>query len=99
MPATAELIRNPSYELGSQLAVEIQRPPLSWGEQMFKRVFDIMFASIALIAVLPLLIIVSIAIAIDSPGPVLFRQTRHSFNGQPFKILNFERCRYSRTVR
>ena len=87
--ATAELIRNPSYELGSQLAVEIQRPPLSWGEQMFKRVFDIIFASIALIAVLPLLIIVSIAIAIDSPGPVLFRQTRHSFNGQPFKIFKF----------
>jgi len=33
--------------------------------------------------------IVALAIKLDSPGPVLFMQTRHGFNGKRFKILKF----------
>ena len=87
--STAQLLRSPSYELGPHLAVEIQRPPLSAQEQALKRGFDILLGSVALIATLPLLVFVAIAIALDSPGPVLFRQTRHGFNGLPFKIFKF----------
>jgi Undecaprenyl-phosphate glucose phosphotransferase len=87
--STAQLLRSPSYELGPHLAVEIQRPPLTAQEQAFKRSFDIVFASLALVASLPLLVLVAIAIALDSRGPVLFRQTRHGFNGKPFKIFKF----------
>jgi Undecaprenyl-phosphate glucose phosphotransferase len=87
--STAQLLRSPSYELGPYLAVEIQRPPLSALEQALKRAFDIFFASLALAAGLPLLAFVAVAIALDSPGPVLFRQTRHGFNGLPFKIFKF----------
>jgi exopolysaccharide biosynthesis polyprenyl glycosylphosphotransferase len=38
---------------------------------------------------MPLLILVALAIKIDSRGPVLFRQTRYGFNGKPFKIFKF----------
>lgn len=88
-PALAELVANPRYELGSALALEIQRQPLSLSERAAKRAFDLVFASLALIAFLPLFAIVSIAIALDSPGPILFRQTRSGFNGRPFKIFKF----------
>jgi putative colanic acid biosynthesis UDP-glucose lipid carrier transferase len=88
-PTTAELIRNPWYELGSFLAVEIQRPPLSPTEQGVKRAFDIVVASVALVLLLPLFVAIGIAITLDSRGPVVFRQTRHGFNGVPFKIFKF----------
>ena len=86
---TAELIRNPWYELGSFLAVEVQRPPLSPAEQKLKRMFDLLVAAVALILLLPVLVLVAMAIRFDSAGPILFRQTRHSFNGIPFKIIKF----------
>ena len=54
-----------------------------------KRAIDIVFASIALILLFPLLALVAIAIKLDSPGPVLFRQRRHGLNGKPFSILKF----------
>ena len=86
---TAELIRNPWYELGSFLAVEVQRPPLSPTEQKLKRTFDLLVAASALALLVPVFVAVAIAIRFDSPGPILFRQTRHSFNGIPFKIFKF----------
>ena len=88
-PALAELVASPRYELGRTLAVEIQREPLTLGERAVKRVFDLIVATLALIVLLPLFVFVAVAIAIDSPGPVVFRQTRSGFNGRPFKIFKF----------
>jgi lipopolysaccharide/colanic/teichoic acid biosynthesis glycosyltransferase len=41
------------------------------------------------VILMPLLALAALAIRFDSPGRVLFRQTRHGFNGKPFKILKF----------
>jgi len=43
----------------------------------------------AIVDLLPIFIIAALAIKLDSPGPVLFMQTRHGFNGNRFKILKF----------
>jgi Undecaprenyl-phosphate glucose phosphotransferase len=88
-PALAELVSSPRYELGRVLAVEIQREPLTLGERAAKRVFDLVVATTSLIVFLPLFVLVALAIAIDSPGPVMFRQTRSGFNGRPFRIFKF----------
>jgi putative colanic acid biosysnthesis UDP-glucose lipid carrier transferase len=88
-PALAELVSNPRYELGSALALEIQRQPLSLSERAAKRFFDLVVASLALIFFLPLFGLVALAIKLDSKGPVLFRQKRGGFNSQPFKICKF----------
>jgi lipopolysaccharide/colanic/teichoic acid biosynthesis glycosyltransferase len=56
---------------------------------MAKRFTDIVIAVFALIAFLPLFLIVAIAIKLDSPGPVVFRQRRRGFNGRTFQILKF----------
>ena len=42
-----------------------------------------------MIVLLPLLALAAIAIKLDTPGPVIFRQTRHGINGKPFRILKF----------
>jgi len=70
-------------------AVELQREPLTWTERAIKRALDICFASAILLFLSPLLVTVAIAIKLDSPGPVLFRQRRNGFNGRPFVIYKF----------
>jgi exopolysaccharide biosynthesis polyprenyl glycosylphosphotransferase len=63
--------------------------PLSRAEVVQKRVFDLVFASLALIALTPLLVAVAILIKLDSPGPIFFVQRRYGFNQQPFRIIKF----------
>jgi exopolysaccharide biosynthesis polyprenyl glycosylphosphotransferase len=61
---------------------------------LVKRVIDIAIAAAALIATLPLFIMVAILIRLDSPGSVLFRQERMGKKLQPFSMLKF-RSMYS----
>jgi len=56
---------------------------------MTKRLFDIIFSFLGLILLLPLFIIVSILIKIDSSGPIFFLQERVGLYGNPFKIIKF----------
>jgi lipopolysaccharide/colanic/teichoic acid biosynthesis glycosyltransferase len=54
-----------------------------------KRIFDIMAAILTLILLSPVFIIISIAIKVDSGGPVIFRQIRVTQYGKQFKIYKF----------
>jgi exopolysaccharide biosynthesis polyprenyl glycosylphosphotransferase len=54
-----------------------------------KRGLDILLAVLGLVLALPLLVIVAVAILLDSRGPVLFRQTRAGEGGRPFRMLKF----------
>jgi undecaprenyl-phosphate galactose phosphotransferase/putative colanic acid biosynthesis UDP-glucose lipid carrier transferase len=79
----------PSRELGSQIGIELQRAPLSETELAAKRALDVMLAAVGLVALLPLLALVSVAIKLSSPGPVIFRQRRYGFNRREFTIYKF----------
>ena len=57
--------------------------------QIFKRTLDLALTLPALIALIPVLILCAIAIKLDSPGPVIYRQTRVGKNGKPFEMLKF----------
>ena len=88
--------RNVAHFLGSRIVnigptwtAELQRAPLTATEQACKRALDLLIASAALIVLAPLLILIAISIKIESPGPVLFMQTRNGFSGRPFRILKF----------
>lgn len=79
----------PAHKIGAMTAFQTQRPPLRLYERGLKRVFDITFSLLALLSLFPLLIVVAIAIKLDSKGPVLFRQLRKGHGGRPFRILKF----------
>jgi putative colanic acid biosynthesis UDP-glucose lipid carrier transferase len=87
--AASEIFRRPSRELGSAICVELQRGPLTSFEHAAKRCVDVLFAGVAVAALLPLLAVVAVAIKLDSPGPILFRQKRCGFNGKSFLIRKF----------
>lgn len=54
-----------------------------------KRFFDIFFSLIGLTLVLPILLVIAIAIKIDSSGPIFFFQKRLGINGKVFSIIKF----------
>ena len=54
-----------------------------------KRIFDCLFAALALLVLPPLLLLVALAIALDSPGPVIHRQKRLGRGGVPFTFYKF----------
>ena len=60
---------------------------------MIKRLFDIIFSLVGIVFLLPIFIIVSILIKIDSLGPIFFLQKRVGLNGDIFKIVKFRTMR------
>lgn len=57
--------------------------------RFFKRAFDVIVSLLILIVLSPILLIVAIAIKIDSKGPVIFKQERLGKNGKVFRIYKF----------
>lgn len=76
-------------EIGGVPAFALSRRPLSVIGRAIKRTFDIIAAMTGLIILSPLLLFACAAVAIDSKGPIFFRQIRHGYNNQPISVLKF----------
>jgi Undecaprenyl-phosphate glucose phosphotransferase len=87
--SAARFMNYPIANIGNTWTAELRRAPLSNAERAAKRCFDLCFATAAFLTLLPLMLITSLLIKIDSRGPVLFRQKRNGFNGHPFNIFKF----------
>jgi Undecaprenyl-phosphate glucose phosphotransferase len=86
---TARFLSSRSINVGATWAAEIQRAPLTKMEQFLKRCFDAVGAAAVLLLLSPLMLMTALLIKLDSPGPVLFLQTRNGFNGRTFRIVKF----------
>jgi len=91
--ATTSLVRCKPASIGNYIAVEVRCEPLNLYQQTVKRLIDVTVASAAIAFLAPFLAAIAVAIKLDSAGPVLFRQTRNGYRGQPFKILKFRSMR------
>jgi exopolysaccharide biosynthesis polyprenyl glycosylphosphotransferase len=69
------------------------RPIADW-DSVLKRAFDVVFASLLLVLLSPLMLATAIAIKLDSKGPVFFRQKRHGFNNEVIDVLKFRSMRH-----
>jgi Undecaprenyl-phosphate glucose phosphotransferase len=78
----------PSHFSGMPMVEVIDKPISGWST-VFKFLEDIILASLALIFLSPLMVLIAIAIRLDSPGPVLFRQQRLGFNNRVFNVYKF----------
>lgn len=54
-----------------------------------KRLFDIVLSALALLLTAPLMLIAALAVRLDSPGPILFRQSRVGKDFRPIVVLKF----------
>src|SRR5581483_2531327 len=64
----------------------------SWNE-VLKRALDLAGGTVGLLLSLPLMILVGIAVRLDSKGPIIYRQARVGRMGRPFEVLKFRSMR------
>jgi exopolysaccharide biosynthesis polyprenyl glycosylphosphotransferase len=76
-------------DLHGMTVMGVRRFDLTRSSRLVKRVFDLIGAGIGLLAVAPMFLVFSLAIKLDSPGPVFFRQLRVGRNGERFHMLKF----------
>jgi Undecaprenyl-phosphate galactose phosphotransferase WbaP len=76
-------------DLDSILGLEFQYHLLSRRNRWLKKSFDLIGALSIFIILSPLLVLLSILIGIDSPGPILYRQERLSKNYRLFNVVKF----------
>ena len=69
--------------------IHVSTPRLSRSKALTKRAFDLVGAGVGMVLISPLLLGVALAVRIDSPGPILFRQERIGLHGKPFTMLKF----------
>lgn len=65
----------------------VLRRHVAWARA--KRLFDIAIAGILVVALLPVMAVVALVIALESRGPVFFRQSRMGLDGAPFTMYKF----------
>ena len=66
-----------------------QRRARGPASSLWKRVVDVVLAAAILLFILPLLLVVAVAIKLDTDGPVLFKQRRTGLDGQTIRVLKF----------
>ncbi|NJC81124.1 sugar transferase [Planosporangium mesophilum] len=69
--------------------LHVEHPTLSGARRLVKVAFDRVGAALLLGALSPVLVVLAMAIRLDSPGPVLFRQVRVGKGGREFTIYKF----------
>jgi len=60
---------------------------------LIKRAFDLLASSVLFVVTLPLMLLTVLAIKLESPGPVIYRQERVGRAGRPFTVLKFRSMR------
>ncbi len=76
-------------DVGGLVLMGVPRFGLSRSSRLLKRSFDVIGAAALLVLAAPLMALIAIAVRLDSPGPILFRQTRVGRDGTTFQMLKF----------
>jgi exopolysaccharide biosynthesis polyprenyl glycosylphosphotransferase len=76
-------------EVNGMTLLSVPQFGLPGSSRLLKRAFDIVVAFVGLIAVAPVLAGVALAIRLDSPGPIFFRQVRVGRGGKHFRMIKF----------
>ncbi|MDQ0251551.1 exopolysaccharide biosynthesis polyprenyl glycosylphosphotransferase [Sphingomonas kyeonggiensis] len=93
MPEIAELGPLTTRQRDGVTTVVVSWGPLNRANRVKKRALDLAVTIPALLMLLPVLVMVAIAIKLDSPGPVFFRQERMGRGNRIFQILKFRSMR------
>ena len=83
------LVNHSVREIAGLPVLTLSETPLTGTRLLLKAVEDRVLATLILLLISPLLLIVALAIKLDSPGPVFFRQARKGWSGRVFHIWKF----------
>jgi len=69
--------------------IAVRRPTIRGWDYQLKRAMDVVLSALTLLVAAPLMALIALAIHLDSPGPVLYRQTRVGRDGRTFTLHKF----------
>ncbi|GAP37052.1 undecaprenyl-phosphate glucose phosphotransferase [Piscinibacter sakaiensis] len=69
--------------------VDISASPIAGVNALVKRVEDYLLASVILVLISPVLLLIALAVKLTSPGPVIYKQRRHGWNGETIVVYKF----------
>lgn len=75
--------------LGEVPTIDVFKAPITGWDLVSKWLFDHIVGILLLVVMLPVMGIIALAIKLDSPGPILFRQKRFGFNNERIDVLKF----------
>ncbi len=84
-----DLIQSRTAEVGGIPVVSMCETPFYGYRGVIKRMTDIVFTTMALVPLLPLMLLVALAVRLSSPGPVIFRQRRYGLDGDEIMVYKF----------
>src|SRR6185312_3793926 len=84
-----DLIQGRLVEINGMPAISVCDTPFHGMDAVLKRVTDVVLASLALLALAPVMILLAIAVKLTSAGPVLFRQRRYGLHGEEIMVYKF----------
>ncbi len=76
-------------DLGGVPLIGVRTVAISKGALLVKRLIDVTVAAVGLVLCAPLFLLIALAIRLDSPGPIIFRQTRVGLRGRHFEMYKF----------
>jgi len=89
-------LRSNYSSISSVPMLDVVSKPLEGWRYVAKGVEDRIVGAILLILLAPLMLLIALAIKLDSKGPILFNQSRYGFNNKKFKMLKFRSMHHDR---
>lgn len=83
------LVNHSVKEISGIPVITLSETPLIGMRQLLKAIEDKLLSILILILISPILLLVAVAVKLDSPGPVFFRQNRTGWSGKTFRIWKF----------
>lgn len=81
--------RTSTEQLGGMLLIGLKEPVIGPIDRLIKRLFDVVVSALGLVLLAPLFAGIALAVALSSPGPVLYRSRRVGEGGRIFEMLKF----------
>ncbi|MFN4478521.1 undecaprenyl-phosphate glucose phosphotransferase [Klebsiella pneumoniae] len=86
---TFNILHSRTEEINGIPVVPLFETPLNGINMIFKRLEDIVFSTIILTLISPVLLLISCAVKFTSPGPIIFKQIRYGMDGKAIKVWKF----------
>lgn len=84
-----QILRSSVVQFDDVMAFTLRKMELTFEQRVLKSIADFVFAIIGILLTLPLMLIIAIAIPIDSKGGIFYTQERVTYKGKTFKLLKF----------
>ncbi len=82
-------LRAAAEDFGGMPLITLREPALTEFQRVVKRAFDLVLGAVLMVASLPLMALIALAIKLDSPGPIIFKHQRAGENGKLFLMYKF----------